>query len=52
MRTKGFLPSLNHNIETSISDDDPEIKRELTTNVVNVEDVNNGNHKLITYFSE
>lgn len=32
-------------------DDDPELKKELSTNVLSVEDTNNATHKLINYFS-
>lgn len=44
----------NNSIEMDISDDsdDPEVKRELTTNLAAVEDSSNSTHRLIAYFSE
>lgn len=42
----------NENIESNIVDDDPELKKELSTNVLSVEDTDNATHKLINYFSD
>lgn len=41
----------NENIESNMVDDDPELKKELSTNVLSVEDTNNATHKMINYFS-
>lgn len=39
-------------VDTNISDDDPELKKELLTNVSSVEITKNATHRLIHYFSD
>ncbi len=39
-------------VDANISDDDPELKKEISTNIISVENTNNATHRLIHYFSD